>query len=504
MLPTVLHDKEQTGREQSGTTSRVSVPPTQNGEAEEPLIISTPFAPQDARFRPRLQNRPFLLSLVAVISAATILIMVSVCNAWLSRKQVSGVTRRRLSDNGDVVDQDEQAILEGCLQLEAELGILHQREISGPETDAGTRVEGLVSALHAAAAEHEAARGTMLLNEGTATSHLVPGQVQERTEETSPGVQGSLPSHGDEAVYLPATSSSATPPDRDEAVYLPATASSATPPDQGPWGAAEAIDPDGWLTSIPDIAGTQDEQHEETEDLLEPPIVIESDDEQPSTSTSAVLEPPGAEEESDETLDIARHPYVRLPQLEDDVYIRNIDVESLFSDYRRRIQPFFYLQIVTKLMDKDVLDQQDVHMLISATEGLISTSWLQAGRPLRKSRPVFVADTFANQFLTFDAIVSVIELLGDSMQADLWWDQFIAGFTHEAPRMFPSGGKSTGGLNRRLTRRLCDALEVLKTRKRPPLADVVALKKALFCSPDAPFSFKEPKWDHWRGKGKCD
>ncbi|CDJ28816.1 LOW QUALITY PROTEIN: uncharacterized protein EMH_0002240 [Eimeria mitis] len=47
-----------------------------------------------------------------------------------NRSQVSGVTRRELAEGGEGIDEDELAIIEGCLELEEEMGLMEERASS--------------------------------------------------------------------------------------------------------------------------------------------------------------------------------------------------------------------------------------------------------------------------------------------------------------------------------------------------------------------------------------
>ncbi|CDJ32514.1 uncharacterized protein EMH_0044900 [Eimeria mitis] len=469
MLPSVSHVQRR-GKRQNGAIPRISVPYTQNDEAEEPPIIPTPFGHQDARSRSRLRSRPLLLSLAACISVATFLVAFSVCIAWRNKKLASGAARRSLSEGGDAADQDELSVIEGCLALEAEMGVLEQRVITQSDADPMTRVEGLVSVLHAAAEEHEAMQGMLLPRYGLSAQHNTYDQIQQHVGEELTELQSMLQPHWGET--------------GDTRTVTSLAASSS----QLPLDTAQALEPQAWLEDIPYITSGQ---HQHGRMPFAPPTIVEFGDLQASTSYGMWKLPQ----------DIRKHPYVRLPALAKDVVVKHVDVDNLFNPMRMKEQFHPPLVKLRKLFSKDVLSQDDADAVVRAIEELVGSAWYQARKSFRR-RPVHAAETCGQHFLIFDALVSAFELLGDSMELPLWWGRFVAAFDGDPSARLPPVSDHAGGVRRRMIRRIQNALDIYKTGRRPLLQEVIALKKLLFCSSATPGSFNDKQWDPWREDGK--
>lgn len=472
MLPSVLSGKEQPGELQNGRTPTLWLP-HEHSEKADKFPVVTKYDLQGALSRTRPRNRLHRLTLAATVAVATLLILISVCNTWHRRKHVSGVTDRRLSDDGYGVGPDELSIIEDCLELESELGLLQQRATLQLDTDPASRVEGLVSVLHAAAAEHESRRLTSPALDGTPVSHVLPAPVQESTDEPM------LRPH------------SVLPPDYNQVAGAQTAPPIASPTRHGRRGADQALAPEAWLDNIPEIINKSQGQEEAP---LAPSAAGETDSRESADSVVA-MQPP---RDSRNMPDIWSHPHVRYPVLDNDVVIRRISVDSIFISDRAKMAPHFFLLGIKKLFDLKVLDQQAVNTLMSLVEGLIGSVWHYAQRRHRSNRPVFVAEVVAVYFLAFDAIVCTIQLLGDSMDVSSWWKKFIAVFNLDASALLPSISNRVSVVNRRLVRRLVDAIHIYKTGMRPPPGDVIALKNSIFCSPVAPSVFKDRKWDPWR------
>ncbi|CDI86465.1 hypothetical protein EPH_0069270 [Eimeria praecox] len=116
--------------------------------------------------------------------------------------------------------EDEVSIVEGCLELEEEMGVLGERAISISEGDSSSRIAELVSMLSAAAKES--------VMQGGLGADL---QLHEQNLEG----QSSLESRGDEQASVPAPS-------------LPASVGR-----RGPSSGVSGLDPDSWVDTVPTI-----------------------------------------------------------------------------------------------------------------------------------------------------------------------------------------------------------------------------------------------------------
>ncbi|CDJ61716.1 hypothetical protein EMWEY_00011830 [Eimeria maxima] len=377
-------------------------------------------------------------------------------------------------------DEYERSIIEGCLELEAELGFLHQREIQQPDADKTTQIQRLVEALRTAASEHEAMQRIPPPWDWDPSSHAFPGQTPKRKEHTMHGFQSAvrLEDDGRRATVQPSSSF----------------------PGHVLLDSIHALDPEAWLDGVPQIINDPEEQGEVQ---LVPSTADEPEDGESSASIAAMRPTVEAGGAQDETLAIRTHPYVRFPVLANDVSIRHIDIEAIFEAHRRELRPYVFLRNLRRLFALRVLDQAGVDLLVSSTEGLIGAVWYLAQKRHPKRQPVYAAEVFGNYLLAFDALMCVIELLGDYMELPLWWEEFVAAFNHDPSSLLPPVGMRAGGLYRRLIARIVNALNVYKTGRRPALSEVIALKKMLFCPPSAPGDFKDHKWDPWREDAEC-
>ncbi|CDJ32515.1 uncharacterized protein EMH_0045010 [Eimeria mitis] len=261
--------------------------------------------------------------------------------------------------------------------------------------------------------------------------------------------------------------------------------------------AAHALDPEAWLEGIPYASG---ETGEEEKAQSASPEVVKPDDKQESALEMLLLrDVHGAQDPSSP---FSRHPYVRLPQMGKDLFIRPINMNNVFVAYHKKAHPYIFLQKLRKWFARPVLGQDDVNNLLRDLEGLIGAAWRDAEKRPRRLRPVYAAETLGKHLLEFDAIVCGIELLGGSMRLPLWWNRFVAAFDHRPSALLPQKTPRLGGFYRRLTRRLLDALEIYKRGKRPPLCEIIDLKTIIFSEGDAPARFRDPKWDPWREDAK--
>ncbi|CDJ51671.1 hypothetical protein, conserved [Eimeria brunetti] len=444
MLPSDLHDQQQHGRRQNSADTEILPPHWHNKDAEELLIVSNPYAHQDAWSPSQQKNRPLLLSLA-----------------------------------GKNADRVRRSIVEDCVALEAELGVLQQRAISRLDTDPISRVEGLASMLRNAAAEFESIQEVPPWA-GTHAPHLVPARAQPQTGGEQPILENMFQPVNYEA-------------------FMGTAPSFASPAGHGPLGVGNALDPGAWLDDIPDINSRADEQGKPQMK----PFTFRVFRKHRPTSAVALRPIRSAADRPGAPSRYQMHPSVRLPVLAKGVLIRRFGVDSLFNQQWDETQLYFSLLRVRSLFAKGILYQQDVDALVAATELLVGAAWSHAHRPFRRRSPMHAAETLGHDFLALDAIVAVAQLLGDSMELPRWWDKFIAPFDRDTYSLLPPTNKRAGGLYRRMVNRLLLALETYKKAKRPPLSAVVSLKQMLFCTPEAPGRFKEAKWDPWRGDANC-
>ncbi|CDI84765.1 hypothetical protein EPH_0059140 [Eimeria praecox] len=449
-------------------------------EFEDSSMLSIPYVGQDTLIRsahptqhsrpsrPRLQNLSLRIFLATTISMAAVLVSLSICRALRSRDQGSGATRRRLAEGGDGMDEDEASIVEGCLELEEEMGILGERAVSISEGDSSSRIAELVSMLSAAAKES--------VMQGGLGADL---QLHEQNLEG----QSSLESRGDEQASVPAPS-------------LPASVGR-----RGPSSGISALDPDSWMDEIPSINLYPEVQESDMPagDAGELPSTEEA-----SASHASNSERPMGLRDLLRSTDIQRHPYAHLPVLEEGVVPRNARASTILSRRTRLGRPYSHLLKLRALYAKETLNQKDADLLVKEVELLVASYLAKRKIERRREYPVLAVDAFGYYVMILDSVVCAIQLLGARMQAHLWWDTFTESFNMNFSLPAPgSRGKELTNFHIDLARRLRAAIKIYKRGVRPPLLEVIALKRLLFCSPFGRHRLKHPKWDPWRKDGGC-
>ncbi|CDI87900.1 hypothetical protein, conserved [Eimeria praecox] len=451
-------------------------------EFEYSSMLSIPYVGQDTliRFahptlhsrpsRPRLQSLSLRIFLATTISVVAALVSLSICRALRSRDQGPGVARRRLAEGGEGMDEDEVSIVEGCLELEEEMGFLRERAVSISEGDSSSRVAQLVSMLSAAAKES--------VMQGGLGADL---QVHEQNLEG----QSSFESRGGRQASVPAPSLPASVGRRESSDVIP------------------ALDPDSWMDGIPSISLEPEEQESDmlVGDTRDPPNT-----EQASASHASNSELPMGLKDIVRSADIRQHPYVHLPVLEEDVIPRDVHVIMPFGDERQtRVgRPYTRLLTLRALFAKKTLNQKNADLLVHTLKELVSSYLLRKKTRRKREIPVMAVEELGIHLIVFDYVVSAIQLLGEHMQAHLWWDKFTASLDINFPLPAPgSRGKELTHFHIDLARRLRAAINIYKRGVRPPLLEVIALKTLLFCSPLGRHRLKRPKWDPWRKDGGC-
>ena len=483
-------------------------------------MTSIPYAGHPTeRTRPsrsRRYNLSLLFSLSTTISVVAILVSLSLCWALRSRKQGIGVARRRLSEGGQGLD-DEVSVLEGCLDLEADLGIMEARAASSSGGNSLVHLLGLSRMLSQATTGTEAygaVEGALQvreqLTEGQTGFESIGGQMVHQNVYP---VQQSVELGGSDDVStalnpdswldtIPSINLSSegygrATDDESKAEQSSVPSAQSRGPEQ--WTAVStALDPDSWLDTIPSISPSSEEPGESSDD--------ESEAEETSAPSAAKRQRLDSPVDLRSVLQyggLTNHPYVRLPQLEDGVVLRNIDVSALSSGrWSAKLSYHCYLSTLRKLFLKEKLSQQDVDLLIDTVERLVAITWLQSQKGPRGKAPIQAVETLGCYLMIFDAIICTAKLIGEHMQLAEWWVKFTESFKTD----FALPTHTINPLTKfhvRLAHRIVSALNTYKKGERPPVGEVVALKKLLFCSPLGNHRLKAPRWGPWQQDGEC-
>ncbi|CDJ59454.1 hypothetical protein EMWEY_00022240 [Eimeria maxima] len=428
--------------------------------------------PAQQKCPPRSREHSLSLRVVfaTTISVVAILVSFSTCKALRSREHLAGEAQRRLAEGEQGPEKDVNSIVEGCLDLEAAMGVLQQGAVSSSRGEPPHRATQLVSMLSEAEAK-ESVSGSL-----PAESQLHPGEKEVDDHNCSePEVDKPVHAHN------PPTLASV---ERGKSTVV-----------------ASALDPEPWIGAIPRIDPHSSEQEMDESSSA-------TDDESETDEESDI--PPRKRrrvrgfKEIIWSGDIRSHPYVRLPVLEEGVVPKNLEVSTLFYQRPLRLSLYANMLAIRNLFAKETLNQNEADHLVTVIEKVVPIVWLQGQRGPRGRSPIHTVEHLGNCFIAFDAILSAAEILGNSMQLHLWWDDFTASFDTTF-RLTPPGLGLTelAEFHAQFSRRIIVALNTYKTGERPPLEEVVALKRLLFCYPLGRHRLKDPRWDPWRRDGEC-
>ncbi|KAL8441330.1 hypothetical protein Emag_007267 [Eimeria magna] len=456
----------------------------QEGEAVDDASMTVGLQPgKDAGVPARISRRQHLRSTrlkKAVLSVAAFFLIVVMFNAFCKRLRstvsAAGLPKRRLAGVGgdEIYDKELQAILDGCLDWEAESNSMVASDGS-PKTYTSSSVRMEVVPPHGA----ESAG-----SEWASPTSLWPGFMPYPPYATPP-VQHVPPflffSGGNLGPQLPPAeivTSADTSFENSEFPHL---------------------GPDAWLEQIPAImspGATESVAWLDTQESLM------DDGGQPSTSVAVGhLSAAGAHLSK-----LAEHPYVRIPRLGPGASFRAIKLDG------RGVGPlkmhgnstFEMLSAARTLLAKPELDSWDAEALLHTVE-LIVLYVKKRFFPGVIARPVYeLLNRLGMYFLLTDVVLSANDVLGPPMRIDTWWEDFVSHFrieyselTYFEPR---PGGRQNAIDNFRLLRRLQKNLRIFLERKRPSKEDIIATKRLLFFNKSC--HFRETRWEPWRRDDK--
>ncbi|CDI82749.1 hypothetical protein EAH_00067560, partial [Eimeria acervulina] len=315
--------------------------------------------------RHRSQKRAQLASLAATFSILALFFMWSVCTASRSREQAVGMTRRRLAGGDGGIDEEEESVLEGCLALEAELGIWRPEPPSTSHGDRSRRIAELVSFFSAAASEYEANQEVQSTQGEGPNIGGVSDVRQTDTGIAAVGWLRTLESGSGEPVLV------------RHALDLESSGDSAS-------GTALQVKPRDWIEEKEDTEYAQRDLEECQWSLA---AGCSSRIAEPSTapSSASVHQPLRAIEKTPlSAKDRRYHPYVRLPVVEAGVVPHDFDPSGVFAPSSKSFPFTKSLHEMRQLFAKPTLNQQDVDILMDMARGLANNLWLKAASTLRQ------------------------------------------------------------------------------------------------------------------------
>ncbi|CDJ60451.1 hypothetical protein, conserved [Eimeria maxima] len=404
----------------------------------------------------------------------------SVCVSIHSRERGAVAVGRRLAGRGKGIDENEQSVLDECLDLQEDMGVSLPGAALPSNRSRSRRIAELVTLFSEAAAELESTQGPQSTCCGTSSSPTSTPPTQGQPSESGLNEQGLL--ECEEGGIVPVHGSS----------------SSVSSEGDGDDGKYPYLEPDAWLEKIPDITGMQ--EHREQGQSLWGLGGGYSGGEEPSTAALAVRPCDEGGDDSPSSNATRTHPFVRLPVLEDGVLLRDFDVSAVALAHRRKYQPTTtILAALRELYMRPALDQSGYNTLMRSLEELVHSLLVRVRSRALFADTMWDLPTLGIHFLAFDFLVSAAQVLGNRMQLHLWWDRFVAAFALDMPpKPFRKHSRHCAAVQAILRQRLFAALQVYKMGRRLPLGDVVELKRLLLCSPYTHKRFKDDDWDPWR------
>ncbi|CDJ31859.1 uncharacterized protein EMH_0070410 [Eimeria mitis] len=449
--------------------------------------------------KPGQHRGKFLVgALASIVSLVAVLALLALCRSSQKKLNSGGAAQRNLSDMED--EENISSIIEQCLDLEEELGL---RPAASPPTDeAGEGKAKLLAMLYESSATFEQMR-VIASQKREGDLHPPPPKIPRLTESwaSDPHSQrpaGAFLSHPSGMAVGGAASAldaDAWVEEESGLVSVEAVDKSYTtnqegkpgetrisPPSSFAFGEGhsgdDATTPEAWLD---DSSANTDEQ-----DLQQ--TVVSTVARHPTVETSSVA--------STSARDIREHPFVRLPVVNPEDIPRHFsELGSLPCDMLLD-SPMDAYMTMRSLFAKPSLTAEDVDTLMVKADILVKYATHKLARPDRRFKACTLFMKLSSLFMIFDQLVCTIELLGDKMDTDRWWPAFVQQF--QTDYIFPEHVPSPKSrMLNRLVNRLSSALEIYKEGRRPPLEEVIDLKRAIITHAYKDSQLANPLWKVW-------
>ncbi|CDJ49856.1 hypothetical protein, conserved [Eimeria brunetti] len=193
---------------------------------------------------------------------------------------------------------------------------------------------------------------------------------------------------------------------------------------------------------------------------------------------------------------IRLHPFVHLPVVNPRDIPRSFRPQFALSHDLRIMSPMESYTTMRKLFAKASLTSRDAESLIREAELLSNYARIKLGRPYKRVTASYLFKKLSSVFMVFDHLVCTIEVLGDKMDTNSWWAEFVQQFRTDF--LFPdeAGKEKTKALNK-VVNRLSSALSVYKTGKRPELKEIIELKRIILSMPYKRSQSSHRLWKLW-------
>ncbi|CDJ59445.1 hypothetical protein, conserved [Eimeria maxima] len=195
---------------------------------------------------------------------------------------------------------------------------------------------------------------------------------------------------------------------------------------------------------------------------------------------------------------ISSHLFCHLPEVDSSKRLRPLNpVAALCEGFSRR-KLALLLERARDFLARPTLTPAELEGITHVSEQLCSCiAHDETSLDDLPIRPL--TEHLGLQFLALDVIVATLQLLGQPPEGP-WWEKVIS----SVPQYIPSISAPVYNLRVKthytkfLAQELMDALQILKTGKRPSDSTLVWLKRMLFCSEYSPRRFRAPFYDDWR------
>ncbi|CDJ36636.1 uncharacterized protein EMH_0092450 [Eimeria mitis] len=196
------------------------------------------------------------------------------------------------------------------------------------------------------------------------------------------------------------------------------------------------------------------------------------------------------------------HPFVRLPEVNPKDIHGVFRKEFALAPYFGRFSPMDSYMTLRRLFAKASLTAKDIGTLIKEAEILANYATERLASPCSKCTASYLVRKLSSLLMVFDHLVCALELLGDKMDAQSWWAEFVRKF-HTDYHLPEAGRTRRARFLSRLVNRLSSALSVYKEGRRPALGEVIDLKRAIIAEANAEGQLTNPLWELWMDDDKA-
>ena len=197
---------------------------------------------------------------------------------------------------------------------------------------------------------------------------------------------------------------------------------------------------------------------------------------------------------------IKEHPFVRLPK----PAVEEIP-PSILVDFKQAVasrcgvkNPVPLLQRAHELLSRRFLSLTHLHELAQLARALIAHAMHHGGFDMSGTRCSYAVQRLGLRFLLLDVVVSTLIVLRQTPDPEDW-DLFTNSISHDAPPLVQQQtnvGRPNFSINR--AQQLSMAIRTLKTGRRPQPAELLHIKRMLFCLRTSPRNFRTNDFNAWR------